>query len=68
MIKEFTMPESITYVSESMFYHEWYKSGLSNLKRVVLHENIKEIGASAFQGCAGLEDNDQSMLSQGISA
>lgn len=46
---EFIVPEDITIVRFSAFYHN------SNITNVVMHDNVTTIGGRAFQGCSNIE-------------
>lgn len=48
-LTEFIVPEDITIVRFSAFYHN------SNITNVVMHDNVTTIGGRAFQGCSNIE-------------
>ena len=48
-LTEFIVPEDITIVRFSAFYHN------SNIINVVMHDNVTTIGGRAFQGCSNIE-------------
>ena len=48
-LTEFIVPEDITIVRFSAFYHN------SNITNVVMHDNVTTIGGRAFQGCSNVE-------------
>ena len=48
-LTEFIVPEDITIVRFSAFYHN------SNITNIVMHDNVTAIGGRAFQGCSNVE-------------
>lgn len=51
--EEFVVPDEVHTIGQGAFKHN---SPQNKLKRVVLHDNIKEIGIDAFRGCYALSE------------